>query len=56
MVGSLASGGQEFNLGPVRRLNCSELLCDKVLLKYKREKASDIDIRRGQKECYPASF
>ena len=28
----------------------------KVLLKYKREKASDIDIRRGQKECLLASF
>ena len=35
------------------RLDCSELLCNKVLLKYKEiEKASDIDIRRGQKE-YP---
>ena len=33
----------------------SELLCNKVLLKYKREKASDIDIRRGQKECSLAS-
>ena len=33
------------------RLDHSELLCNKVLLKYK-EKASDIGIRRGQKE-YP---
>ena len=32
------------------RLDHSELLCDKVLLKCKRDKASDIDIRRGQKE------
>ena len=32
-------------------LNHSELLCNKVLLKYKREKVSDIDIRKGQKEC-----
>ena len=51
----MASGG-EFNLGPKMRLDCSELLCNKVLLKYKEiEKASDIDIRRGQKECPPAS-
>ena len=52
MLGFLASGGEEFNPGPVTRLDCSELLCNKVLLKYKEiEKASDIDIRRGQKEC-----
>ena len=38
------------------RLDCSELLCNKVLLKYKEiEKASDIDIRRGQKEYSLAS-
>ena len=48
----LAFIGEEFNPGPVMRLNCSELLCDKVLLKYKRDKASDIGIRKGQKE-YP---
>ena len=52
MPGFLASGGEEFNLGPEMRIDCSELLCNKVLLKYKeREKASDIDTRRGQKEC-----
>ena len=34
------------------RLDRSELLCNKVLLKHKREKVSDIDIRRGQKD-YP---
>ena len=33
------------------RFDCSELLCNKVLLK-EIEKASDIGIRRGQKE-YP---
>ena len=33
--GLLASGGEEFNLGPETRLDCSELLCNKVLLKYK---------------------
>ena len=52
MTGFLASRGEEFNPGPETRLDHSELLCNKVLLKYKREKASDIGIRRGQKE-YP---
>ena len=33
--GFLASGGEEFNLGPEMRLDRSELLCNKVLLKYK---------------------
>ena len=52
MPGFLASRGEEFNPGPETRLDCSELLCNEVLLKYKEtEKASDIDIRRGQKEC-----
>ena len=51
--GFLAPGGEEFNPGPETRLDRSELLCNKVLLKYKEvEKASDIGIRRGQKE-YP---
>ena len=50
----MASRGEEFNLGPVARPDCSELLCNTVLLKYKEiEKASDIDIRRGQIECPP---
>ena len=35
MPGFLASGGDEFNLGPETRLDRSELLCNKVLLKYK---------------------
>ena len=35
MPGFLVSGGEEFNSGPKMRLNCSELLCSKVLLKYK---------------------
>ena len=58
MLEFLASGGEEFNLGPVTRFNHSELLCNKVLLKSIKEveKASDIDIRRGQKECPPASL
>ena len=35
MLRFLASGGEEFNPGPETRLDCSELLCNKVLLKYK---------------------
>ena len=54
--GFLASGGEEFNPGPEIRLECSELLGNKVLLKYKREKASDKDIRTGQKEYPPDSL
>ena len=51
--GFLAPGGEEFNPGPETRLDRSELLCNKVLLKYKGDrKASDIGIRRGQKQ-YP---
>ena len=38
--GFLASGGEEFDPGPVMRLDCSELLCNKVLLKYKRDRES----------------
>ena len=57
MPGFLASGGEEFNLGPETKLDHSELLCNNVLLKYKSiEKASDIDIRSGQKEYPPASL
>ena len=43
--GFLASGREEFNLGPETRLDDLELLCNKVLLKNK-------GIRRGKKE-YP---
>ena len=38
--GFLASGGEEFNLGPETRLDHSELLCNRVLLKYKRDRES----------------
>ena len=38
--GFLAPRGEEFNLGPETRLDCSELLCNKVLLKYKGDKES----------------
>ena len=52
MLRFLASGGEEFNPGPVTRLDYLELWCNKVLLSIKDiEKASDIDIRTGHKEC-----
>ena len=38
--GFLASRGEDFNLGPETGLDCSELLCNKVLLKYKGDKES----------------
>jgi len=38
--GFLAPGGEEFNLGPEMRLDGSELLCNKVLLKYKGDRES----------------
>ena len=40
MLGFLASGGEEFDQGPVTRLDRSELLCNKVLLKYKTNRES----------------
>ena len=40
MPGFLASGGEEFNPGPETRLDYSELLCNKVLLKYKGDRES----------------
>ena len=38
--GFLAPGGEEFNSGPETRLDRSELLCNKVLLKYKGDRES----------------
>ena len=38
--GFLAPGGEEFNPGPETRLDRSELLCNKVLLKYKGARES----------------
>ena len=40
MPGFLASGREEFNLGPETRLDHSEHLCNKVLLKYKGDRES----------------
>ena len=37
-LGLLASRGEEFSPEPVTRLDHSELLCNKVLLKYKRDR------------------
>ena len=39
-LGFLVSGGEEFNPGPETRLDHSELLCNKVLLKYKGDRES----------------
>ena len=47
--GFLASRGEEFNLGPETRLDRSELLCNKVLLKYKGDRESFL--YRHQKEA-----
>ena len=38
--GLLAPGGGEFNPGPETRFDRSELLCNKVLLKYKGDRES----------------
>ena len=40
MPGFLASRGEEFNPGPVTKLDGSEVLCYKVLLNYKRDRES----------------
>ena len=40
MLEFLASRVEDFNPGPVTRLDLSELLCDEDLLKYKRERGS----------------
>ena len=34
-LGFLPFGGEEFNPGPETMLDCSELLCNRVLVKYK---------------------
>ena len=38
MLGFLASGTEEFNPGPEMRLDRSDLLCNKDLVKYKRNR------------------
>ena len=42
--------------GPETRLDCSELLCNKVLLKYQRDRHSFWRRhQKGDRECHPAS-
>ena len=52
----LASCGEEFNLGPGMRLDHSKFCINFFSSIKEVEKASDIDIRSGQKEYPPASF
>ena len=53
MPGFLASGGEEFNPGTETKLDRSELLCNKVLLKYKGDRERFWHRhQKGQKE-YP---
>ena len=56
MPGFLVSGGEEFNPGPVTRLDQSFCVIKFYQSIKEIEKASDIDIRRGQKECPPAGL
>ena len=51
--GFLASGGEEFNPGPEMRLDRSELLCNKVLLKYKTDRESFWHRHQKGAERYP---
>ena len=54
--GYLASGGEEFNPGPETRLDHSELLCNKVLLKYKGDRESFWHRhQKGAEREYPLS-
>ena len=56
-AGFLASGGDEFNPGPETRLDCLELLCNKVLLKYKGDRESFWHRhQKGAKEYPPPSL
>ena len=58
MPGFVVSGGEEFDPGQETRLPHWNLLGNRILLKYEREreKAADTDIRKGQKERPLASF
>ena len=54
MPGFLAFRGEEFNLEPETRLDHSELLCNKVLLKYKRDRESFWhSYQKEDRECPP---
>ena len=51
----LASGGEEFNPGPETRLDCSELLCNKVFFFFRYKGYIESFQHRHQKgaEKYP---
>ena len=49
----LASREEEFHLGPLTRLDHSELLCNKVLIKYKRDRESFWHNQQGAKRVPP---
>ena len=51
--GFLAPGGEEFNPGPEMRLDGSELLCNKVLLKCKGDRGSFWHRHQKGQEEYP---
>ena len=53
MLGFLVSVAEEFNPGPETRLDCSELLCNKVLLKYKRDRESFSHRHQKREERVP---
>ena len=55
-MGFLAFGREEFNLGPVMRLDHSKLLCNKVLLKYERDRQSFWDRYQKGAERVPPSL
>ena len=57
MPGFLASRGEEFNPGPVTKLDGSEVLCYKVLLNYKRDRESCWHRhQKGEERVPPASL
>ena len=47
----VTSRGEDFHLGTETRLDHWSFLCNRILFKYKREKASDVDIRRSRKNA-----
>ena len=53
MQGFLATRGEEFNLGPEMRLVRSELLLNKVLLKYKGDRESFRQSSEGGRKSTP---
>ena len=52
-LGLLASGRKEFIAGPVTRLHWSELLCNKVLLKFRRDRESFWLTSEGDRKSPP---